>query len=147
VKVFVPARKMSSGSFPRRRGDDAARRASGLRVVSHSIRESSRSQSGDSSGGINVSQELSSNDLGLIRDYVIGSDVLPNPNEHQQPSRLAPILDDSFTSTALADTCSETKLDLLDALNACIELDAENSLDSGGNDKGIGVQFGDRLEL
>jgi len=140
MRVFVRPRKMSSSSF--HRGDDAARRGSGLRVVSHSIRGSSRSQSGDSSG-INISQELSSSDLGLIRDYVVGSDVRSNPNQ-QQPSRLPPILDDSFASTANVDTSSESKLDLLDA---CMELpdssDEENNFDIDDTSKGIGV----RMEL
>lgn len=118
MRVFVPPRRTSSSSF-HGRDDAAARGGSGLRVVSHSVRGSSRSQSGNSSG--------------------IGSGAISDPNQ-QQPSRLPPIPDDSVTSSVSVDpSCSETKLDVL---KACME-----SPDSSDEENDFGFFESVRLEL
>lgn len=115
MRIFRQERTRSSNSSNRKE-----RAGSGLRVVSHSIRGSSRSQSGDSSGR-NKSQDLSSGDIGLFRDSVEAAEGLDGS--------LPVIPDNSIATLSDYNTSSGSKLDIISAMKAPSECSSKDGME------------------
>jgi len=105
MRIFKQERTRSSNGSNRNE-----RAGSGLRVVSHSMRGSSKSQSADSSG-INKSQDLSSGDIDLLRDSV----------DPGLDCSLSVIPDNSISTVSDFNTSLGSRLDIINTLKSLSE--------------------------